>query len=472
MLGPVISAYAHPHVFVDCSLTAVFDEQGLTGFEQRWEFDEMFTAFLFEEFDADGNSQFDAAEIQAVKQGAFDNLGEYGYFTHILIDGTAFPVQEATSFSLEMDEWGNAVYHFFVPCLLNVGEEAQEIRVSIFDDTYYTDIVIQEQAVSLPESKTLHIQYKVSDIPELSYYYGQITPKGLFIKMSGVTRPAQAQRPSEEQDIPADLAPPREAKPGWFQAFFTTLFSWQKTLKQRMTQVGKDIQAHPYGASFWLFLLFAFVYGILHALGPGHGKTIVVSYFLSHPGKYLHGAMMGNLLTFVHVFSAVLLIVAVRAVLGMIGGVSFDSASAYLGTISYSLLIVLGLLLLGKSIYDVKQGIFTRQQDQTVETFKLKPLMLTAFITGLVPCPGAALILIFAMTQDILCAGLGAMFCMAAGMGATTTSFALFAIASRNTVFRLTAGRQRLFVLSHTALSFGGALMIISIGTLLLLGGS
>jgi ABC-type nickel/cobalt efflux system permease component RcnA len=100
---------------------------------------------------------------------------------------------------------------------------------------------------------------------------------------------------------------------------------------------------------------------------------------------------------------------------------------------------------------------------------ELKPLLLTAFATGLVPCPGAALILIFTITQHILFAGLMAMVCMAVGMGATTSAFALVAIASRHSLFRLTAHHKKLFMLSHTVLSISGALVIIAIGTLLLL---
>jgi ABC-type nickel/cobalt efflux system permease component RcnA len=121
-------------------------------------------------------------------------------------------------------------------------------------------------------------------------------------------------------------------------------------------------------------------------------------------------------------------------------------------------------------VYELKQGLLSKVNTKRPTKFKIKHLTLTAFITGMVPCPGAALILVFAITQNISVAGLLAMICMAVGMGATTSIFALFAIASRNTLFRLTARRQKLFVWSHAVLSMGGAVIITSIGTLLLLG--
>jgi len=257
--------------------------------------------------------------------------------------------------------------------------------------------------------------------------------------------------------------------PQFLQPILSKITAWQRTLKRQLTRFGKEIREHPYSHSFWLFLFFSFIYGIIHALGPGHGKSIVVSYFLSRPGKYLHGVLMGNMLTFVHVFSAVLIVLFVRFALNIGGGTSFETASRNLEKTSYGLLIFLGLFLLGKCVYELKRGTLAILNNNT-ESFEIKPLLFTAFATGLVPCPGAALILIFTITQQILFAGLIAMVCVAVGMGATTTLFALLAIASRHTLFRLTARHPKLFTLSHAFISVSGALGITSIGILLLLG--
>jgi nickel/cobalt exporter len=256
--------------------------------------------------------------------------------------------------------------------------------------------------------------------------------------------------------------------PRFLQPILSKITAWQRTLRRYLTRFGREIREHPYSNSFWLFLLLSFTYGVIHALGPGHGKSIVVSYFLNRPGKYFHGALMGNMLTFVHVFSAVIIVLFVRFALNIRGGTSFEIASRNLEKISYSLLIFLGLFLLGKCVYELKRRTLDTFDD--TGTFEIKPLLFTAFVTGLVPCPGAALILIFTITQHILLAGLIAMVCVAVGMGVTTTLFALFAIASRHTLFRLTARRQKFFTLSYAFLSMSGALGVTSIGILLLLG--
>jgi nickel/cobalt exporter len=251
------------------------------------------------------------------------------------------------------------------------------------------------------------------------------------------------------------------------QPVFSMLSLWQKKLRGHLTRASRDIRENPWSRSFLLFLILSFVYGVIHALGPGHGKSIVFSYFLSRPGRYVHGVLMGNLITFIHVFSAVTIVLGFYLVLKTAGLSSFEDARGILEKISYALLMVLGLFLIAYKVHELKAGkIYNTQEYQTAEA-DFRHLSLVALATGVVPCPGAALILLFTITLDILIPGLIAMVCIALGMGLTTTLFALFSIFSRNTIFRVTARRQKIFVLSSAALSLLGACAITMIGSLL-----
>ena len=180
LLFGVKAGQTHPHAFLDCELTVVFNDQGLAGFQQRWILDEMFTSFLLEEFDTDYNLKFNSDEIQAIKQGAFDNLCEYGYFTHILIEGQKFTIKEVTSFSVEMNEEEKAIYSFFVPCPVQTADNPRQVLISVFDDTYYTDVLLLRKAIAYKNPEQFTIESRVKEIPELIYYFDQIIPEGLF----------------------------------------------------------------------------------------------------------------------------------------------------------------------------------------------------------------------------------------------------------------------------------------------------
>jgi ABC-type nickel/cobalt efflux system permease component RcnA/Tol biopolymer transport system component len=58
------------------------------------------------------------------------------------------------------------------------------------------------------------------------------------------------------------------------------------------------------GPSSWLFyisaLLIALVLGALHALTPGHGKTIIASYLIGTRGKVKHAVVLGSIVTLTH----------------------------------------------------------------------------------------------------------------------------------------------------------------------------
>jgi ABC-type nickel/cobalt efflux system permease component RcnA len=243
---------------------------------------------------------------------------------------------------------------------------------------------------------------------------------------------------------------------------------WQKQLKTKLTAFARDIHANPYGKSFWLFLLLSFAYGVVHAVGPGHGKTISCAYFLSRPAHLIQGFLMGNLVAFMHVFSAVVIVVTVYFILKRAGMTTFDTTSVTLQKLSYLILLLLGVVLAFKSILGLKTH---RDHVRTggAQPADLKSLIAVSLATGLIPCPGAAIILSFSVILNIVVAGLIAMFCIAVGMGVTTTAFDLVTITSRRTVLRFFDHNSRGFFIFHGMISLTGSLGIILISSLLLL---
>jgi ABC-type nickel/cobalt efflux system permease component RcnA len=59
----------------------------------------------------------------------------------------------------------------------------------------------------------------------------------------------------------------------------------------------------------------AIVFGAVHALMPGHGKTVLVSYHLGQNGKLLQSIANGSILALTHVGLALVLVLAGFAVI-------------------------------------------------------------------------------------------------------------------------------------------------------------
>jgi len=270
------------------------------------------------------------------------------------------------------------------------------------------------------------------------------------------------------KDAPAKN--PATGYPAFLRHVMDKIAVAQQTIKQKMVRLAHEIQQRPFGRSFWGFMLLSFLYGVIHALGPGHGKIYTCSYFLSRPGTFKKGLLFGNLTMLSHVLSGTALILVGAFVLRTSGALTLENSGVYLERVSYGILAALGLFLTGRAIYEYRTGKGHSHADHCPQTSDMKSLVVTALAIGLVPCPGAALILLFSLTLGILPAGLAAMVCVASGMAITSSLFAFLAIRVHKTFLTLAQGNASLFNTTHTLLTLGGAMCISALGALLLLG--
>lgn len=223
---------------------------------------------------------------------------------------------------------------------------------------------------------------------------------------------------------------------------------------------------------------FAFLYGVLHALGPGHGKLVVVSYFLSREARVGRGLLMGLQIATFHVISAIVVVAAADLLLRQaFGGPPAEVAGVRL--FSYGLIAMIGAAMLVQAVRRSRQrragievadnccggshiGHGYHRAGATGERVQQGGLSLGV---GLVPCTGAVLILLYAMANDILLAGVLLAVAIAAGMAITMGGLGILSVVARQAVAsRIDArgdGNGRLAMLSD----YGGALAILAIGT-------
>lgn len=142
LLVPAFATWAgaHPHVFVEPTLTLVFDDTGLAGFRQVWVFDEMFTIMILEDHDQGHDGALGPDEVAAIRQGAFDNIRQWDYFTNVTVEGRPFAVESVTDFNARV-QGGHLVYEFFVPCRVAVAGRAKVVTLAVFDPDYYVDFL-------------------------------------------------------------------------------------------------------------------------------------------------------------------------------------------------------------------------------------------------------------------------------------------------------------------------------------------
>ena len=222
----------------------------------------------------------------------------------------------------------------------------------------------------------------------------------------------------------------------------------QRWLYESATAALKGFAGTPDITALASGLIFAMVFGFVHALMPGHGKIALVSYYLGNPSKMLSGVAASVILILTHVGSAIVLVLAGFAVLrhtlaGVGRAPAFEAASSVM-------VIAIGIWLLVRALHHSH----SHEGDSRA----------LAFATGLVPCPLTTFIMVYASSRGIVGAGLLLTGAMALGMIATILLFVGSTILLRERMFgflvRTAATRERL----GRALEAGGAIAVIAFG--------
>lgn len=253
----------------------------------------------------------------------------------------------------------------------------------------------------------------------------------------------------------------------------------QRTLYEGMAGAVHDYRDSPgAGLILWLYGL-SFTYGVLHAVGPGHGKIAISSYLMASGSKLRRGLWITLISSLAQAVSAVA-VVGVLALILHLTSRRIDAEVSVFETVSYGLITLFGVWML---ILALRGGHHHHhEQDHGHDHHghahhghahepAVRKTTLTAVIlaVGLRPCSGAVLVLLFTLGQGIFGLGIGAAFVMSLGTAATVTTLAIFAVLARQSAMRVIKIDSPLVAVAERAFAIAGALFIIVGGGLFLL---
>jgi nickel/cobalt exporter len=197
----------------------------------------------------------------------------------------------------------------------------------------------------------------------------------------------------------------------------------------------------------------AFLFGVIHAFMPGHGKTVLVSYHLGRTGRFVDGVITGTLLAMTHVGIAVVFVLAGVAVISR--SLAAGGRAPAFETVSAALIALLGLYLLVRTLWPARHRHATDGR-------------MLAVATGLVPCPLTTFILTYALAKGKLAVGLAAVAGMLAGVIVTLVAFAVAAVAARGRFLAVLARTEHLRSTIGWWLELAGAVGVLVLGIAML----
>jgi nickel/cobalt transporter (NicO) family protein len=281
------------------------------------------------------------------------------------------------------------------------------------------------------------------------------------------------------------------------------------------------------GAAMWGLFGISFLYGIFHAVGPGHGKAVISSYLVANEETWRRGVTLSFVSAGIQSVVAVI-IVAIAVVLLEATAKTIGWTVHIVEIVSYALIILIGLRLLfvkGRTflialrqfewpakpvemaVLPVGTGLAFHRHDAGAISCRHcdashgfhcdgdhdhhasawghahgpEPAELggaggwrrglsAVMAVGLRPCSGAIIVLIFALAQDLFWTGVGATLLMGLGTALTVAVIATLAVSARQIAGRIASAQSGWGMLAMRAIEVGAAALMIAFGALLLAG--
>ncbi|WP_413727854.1 nickel/cobalt transporter [Sodalis sp. RH19] len=302
---------------------------------------------------------------------------------------------------------------------------------------------------------------------------------------------------------------------GWISLHWANIMTlsieWQRQLHQQLAQLMQQVQRDPgrYGGAL---LLFSLTYGILHAVGPGHGKVVITTYLSTHPARLKLSLTMTLAASLLQGAMAIALVTLVLVALRLSSGV-LHLSEAWLERAGYLLMILAGVMLCRRAGLRLWRTLSRRYatrgralplayyprltylpsggggpgdhhhhggcchrhlpgDEELVSAEGWRTRLAVVLAMGVRPCSGAVMVLLFAKVLGVYLWGVLSALVMAAGTSLTLLLVSLLVFFGRRYAEHLTrrhaGGAAR--AAAWAALSLAGGMALIVAGAVLFAG--
>lgn len=286
--------------------------------------------------------------------------------------------------------------------------------------------------------------------------------------------------PAQQQSETARPGPGAAQKPSMMQRAWYWILETQQSFNRRMAASVRRMKTEEPVAAALALIAIAFAYGVLHAAGPGHGKAVISAYVLANEQTVRRGIALSFLSSLFQALSAIFFVGLLAIALSQTS-LQMRATEATLETLSWGLVALIGAYLLWRQLrhlrptsgravhaardhahhhhhdhhhgaghshshdhthqHDHKHGPgevcdcghgHIPSPDQLQGPWSWKAALPIALSVGIRPCTGAILLLIFALSQGMLWAGIIGTFAMSLGTAIAVSFLASLAVGSRN----------------------------------------
>jgi len=522
-LALAMPAAAHPHILIDAKATMVFDDAGaVSGLRHAWTFDAAFSAWMIQGLDTNGDRETSPEELQGLADENMAGLAEYGFYTYAGIEDAQIALAPTGDHRMVYED-GRVTLSYSLEAAAPMPVTGR-FELAVYDPEYYVAIAIAdgsdvalenapgECAAVLEPPKPMDpavgerlyaLGPEVLELPPdlaaamrgtqgmISITCGAVPVVEASTALEAATQVAEA-RPS----LPFGGPPPEPGLSLPRTGFFGWLQEQQRQFYLAMTQSLDALRTD--WTAFWVLGGLSFLYGVFHAAGPGHGKVVISSYMLANETQLRRGVALSVLSALMQSVVAAVFVLIAAGVLGMTS-LALGDAAHWIGVVSYALVALLGLWLVARKIFgwghghdheDMAHKAHAHLHDHDHDRHAhhehsheehvhvvtpaatggtLREQLGVVLAVGLRPCSGALVVLVFALSQGLLPAGIAAVFLMGAGTAITVAVLATVAVTAKDLARRIGGVDNPVTAAVVWWVELLGAVAVLGFGLLLLI---
>ena len=391
LFGCSLCSIYSPKTHVSTSIKA--DKTHIKTLNVSWTFAGEFTKELLQIYDTNLDASFNEKELQQIQIALLDYLKAKNFLTFISYDKQIN--QKSNPFEIKdyKISFKNKTLSFEYNIDLNYKIYDKNILyIKIIDDENYFDIVFNDK------KQLMNIPYKISKSSSIN-----------DVKFTIDAPDLQVQEEKKEEIIIKEEVEKEIIQENILDKFVLNI---KKNLLA--IQNGEDKTA-------LLFLFMAsFIYGVIHSVGPGHGKALAFSYFSSQKSSYFEAFIISLATAFVHIFGALILVVISVFLLESVMNRFMEDSISYITSLSAVIIMFLALYILYRKLakkssscaccsVELKTTTFMTKPNNNINFIKTtlnKPVILQArskkqdlifvLTAGIIPCPGTVLLFVYA----------------------------------------------------------------------------
>lgn len=427
-----------------------YEKDGYKYFDVNWEFEKEFSTESLLTYDLNGDGTYQEDELEEVKNSIEFYVKKNHYVTYLTNGDEDIDFDVLNSIVKYKDY--KLSFHYTIRSKFTY-EKNKSFNIKFTDGDLYFNFIVLEFTLNGYDKDTFRIHKKKDTV---SIYFTDDIAKNIVVE--------------DEKEV--EVTPPKET------GFMEVLKELLAKTKEYITDLLTDIKENNSIRSYIWLLIFSFAYGIIHALGPGHGKSLVGSYFLSKDRSVFKALNISLMIGVVHTFSAFLLTFTIYYVLKSVLSEYFTDIETIAIKLSAVVIIAIAFYLLFQKLKKPKIKAFQVGENQSFVKLSNNQHINTPtcacsacnttstdigviLAAGIIPCPGTITIFTFTFGLGIYFVGFLSAIFMSLGM-----SFIIFIAAYLSIQVR---GRTSSNMSVKKVLEYGSLVFILSLGIILLL---